>query len=316
MKKKIKKINAAILIIGNEILSGRTQDKNIAFISNWLNLKCGITVNEVRIIPDKEKIIAENVSILSKKLASGLDALIMDVKTGNGAFSATYEMAQEVAKSIATVASNAGVPTRCLITDMNQVLGTTVGNSVEMHECIEFLTNPSKADKRLLKITLDLAAHMLEISGITSDLKSGFAKAEKALVDGSAAEVFEMMVSTLGGPNDLITSPHKHLAATSISKPIVAEKSGVINAMDVREIGLSMVAIKAGRVKSTDLIDHSVGLTEFAQIGDYISKGEPIAMAHVRSNSDYEMLQKRVSKSVVIGETSLEAPLTYQILSV
>ena len=86
--------------------------------------------------------------------------------------------------------------------------------------------------------------------------------------------------------------------------------------MDVREIGLSMVAIKAGRVKSTDLIDHSVGLTEFVQIGDHISKGEPIAMAHVRSNSDYEMLQKRVSKSVVIGETSLEAPLTYQILSV
>jgi thymidine phosphorylase len=255
-------------------------------------------------------------SILSKKLASGLDALIMDVKTGNGAFCASYEMAQDVAKSIATVASNAGVPTRCLITDMNQVLGTTVGNSVEMHECIEFLTNPSKADKRLLKITLDLAAHMLEISGITSDLKSGFAKAEKALADGSAAEVFEMMVSTLGGPNDLITSPHKHLAATSISKPIVAEKSGVINAMDVREIGLSMVAIKAGRVKSTDLIDHSVGLTEFVQIGDHISEGESIAVAHVRSNSDYEMLQKRVSKSVVIGEKALESPLTYEILSV
>jgi len=255
-------------------------------------------------------------SILSKKLASGLDALIMDVKTGNGAFCATYEMAQDVAKSIATVASNAGVPTRCLITDMNQVLGTTVGNSVEMHECIAFLTNPSQADKRLLKITLDLAAHMLEISGISTDLESGFATAEKALADGSAAEVFEMMVSTLGGPNDLITSPHKHLAATSISKPIYAEKSGVISAMDVREIGLSMVAIKAGRVKSTDSIDHSVGLTEFVQIGDHISKGEPIAMAHVRSNSDYEMLQKRLSKSVVIGETALESPLTYEILSV
>ena len=117
-------------------------------------------------------------SILSKKLASGLDALIMDVKTGNGAFCDTYEMAQDVAKSIATVASNSGVPTRCLITDMNQVLGTTVGNALEMHECIEFLTNPNKADKRLLKITLNLAAHMLQISGLSNDLKSGFEKAE------------------------------------------------------------------------------------------------------------------------------------------
>jgi thymidine phosphorylase len=240
----------------------------------------------------------------------------MDVKTGNGAFCATYEMAQDVAKSIATVASNAGVPTRCLITDMNQVLGTTVGNSVEMHECIAFLTNPSQADKRLLKITLDLAAHMLEISGIAPDLESAFAKAEKALADGSAAEVFEKMVSTLGGPNDLITSPHKHLAATSISKPIYAEKSGVISSMDVREIGLSMVSIKAGRVKSTDSIDHSVGLTEFVQIGEEISKGDPIAMAHVRSNSDYEMLQTRLSKSVVIGESASESALTYEILSI
>ena len=167
----------------------------------------------------------------------------------------------------------------------------------------------------MLKITLDLAAHMLEISGITTDLKSGFAKAEKALADGSAAEVFEMMVSTLGGPNDLIASPHKHLAATSISKPIVAEKSGVISSMDVREIGLSMVAIKAGRVKSTDPIDHSVGLTEFVQVGDPILKGDTIAIAHVRSNSDYKMLQKRLSKSVVIDETAPESPLTYEILS-
>lgn len=253
-------------------------------------------------------------SILSKKLASGLDALVMDVKTGNGAFCASYEMAQDVAKSIATVATSAGVPTRCLITDMNQVLGTTVGNSVEILECIEFLTSPATTDKRLLKITLDLAAHMLHISGISHTLESGFNKAKRALENGSAAEVFEKMVSTLGGPKDLISSPHKHLASTPLIKPIVAEKSGVISSMDVREIGLSMVAIKAGRVKSTDLIDHSVGLSNFVQIGDAISKGDTIAMAHVNSTSDFEMLQNRISKSVIIGDAANENPLTYSIL--
>lgn len=255
-------------------------------------------------------------SILSKKLASGLDALVMDVKTGNGAFCSSYEMAQDVAKSIATVASNAGVPTRCLITDMNQVLGTTVGNAVEIHECIEFLKNPSQADARLLKITLDLAAHMLEISGITSDIESGFVKAQEALANGSAAEIFEKMVSALGGPNDLITSPYKYLPATTMKKPIVAKCSGVICSMDVREIGLSMVAIKAGRVKSTDPIDHAVGLTEFVQVGDSVSKGDTLAMAHIRSNSEYDMLHKKLTQSVVIGDVAPESPLTYDILSV
>ena len=255
-------------------------------------------------------------SILSKKLASGLDALIMDVKTGNGAFCDTYEMAQDVAKSIATVASNSGVPTRCLITDMNQVLGTTVGNALEMHECIEFLKNPNKADKRLLKITLNLAAHMLQISGLSHDLKSGFEKAEKALAEGTAAEVFVKMVSALGGPHDVLSSPNKHIPSTSIIQPILAEKPGIISSMNVREIGLSMVAIKAGRKKSNDAIDHAVGFTEFVQVGDRISKGDKIAIAHVRSHSDHEMLQKKLSEFVVIKETAPESPLIYEILSV
>jgi len=98
---------------------------------------------------------------LSKKLAAGLDALVMDVKTGNGAFAAQMSMAQELSQSISQVATGAGVPTRCLITDMNQVLGHSVGNSVEMAEAIDFLLHPAKADARLLEITIELAAHML-----------------------------------------------------------------------------------------------------------------------------------------------------------
>ena len=105
-------------------------------------------------------------SILSKKLASGLDALVMDIKTGNGAFAADYKMAKELAQSIANVSSNSGVPTSCLITDMNEVLGHSVGNAVEVTECIDFLKNPKNADQRLLELTIELSAYMLLLSSL------------------------------------------------------------------------------------------------------------------------------------------------------
>ena len=123
-------------------------------------------------------------SILSKKLAASLDALVMDVKTGNGAFAAEMTMAQVLSQSISQVATGAGVPTRCLITDMNQVLGHSVGNAVEMAECIEFLLNPAQADERLVDLTLELAAHMLDLSGVADNLNDAKDKASAALNQG------------------------------------------------------------------------------------------------------------------------------------
>ena len=136
-------------------------------------------------------------SILSKKLAASLDALVMDVKTGNGAFAAEMTMAQVLSQSISQVATGAGVPTRCLITDMNQVLGHSVGNAVEMAECIEFLLNPVQADERLVDLTLELAAHMLDLSGVADNLNDAKDKASAALNQGRAAQVFARMVAGL-----------------------------------------------------------------------------------------------------------------------
>jgi len=234
-------------------------------------------------------------SILSKKLAAGLDALVMDVKTGNGAFAAQMSMAQELSQSISHVATGAGVPTRCLITDMNQVLGHSVGNAVEMAECIDFLLNPAQADPRLLELTIELAAHMLDLSGAAASLSDARNKASAALNQGHAAQVFADMVQGLGGPADLLEKPAHYLPQAPIVKPILASASGYVTGMDVRGIGMCMVGLKAGRTKAEDSIDYAVGLSKMVQLNDYVKQGEVLALAHVRNDEQLHMVQQQLS---------------------
>ena len=246
-------------------------------------------------------------SILSKKLAAGLDALVMDVKTGNGAFAAQMSMAQELSQSISHVATGAGVPTRCLITDMNQVLGHSVGNAVEMAECIDFLLNPAQADPRLLELTIELAAHMLDLSGAAASLSDARNKASAALNQGHAAQVFADMVQGLGGPADLLEKPAHYLPQAPIVKPILASASGYVTAMDVRGIGMCMVGLKAGRTKAEDSIDYAVGLSKMAQLNDYVEQGEVLALAHVRNDEQLHMVQQQLSSLIELNPKALGA---------
>ena len=253
-------------------------------------------------------------SILSKKLAASLDALVMDVKTGNGAFAAEMSMAQVLSQSISQVATGAGVPTRCLISDMNQVLGRSVGNAVEMAECIEFLLNPAQADERLVDLTLELAAHMLDLSGVADNLNDAKNKASAALNQGRAAQVFARMVAGLGGPTDLLEKPQRYLPQAPIVKPILASHSGYVCAMDVRAIGLSLVTLKAGRSKADDAIDYAVGLSGMAQIGDYIEQGQPLAVAHVRNDNQLALInQEFVNLIQLAPDASRLEPLVKEI---
>jgi len=253
-------------------------------------------------------------SILSKKLAAGLDALVMDVKTGNGAFAAEMTMAQELSRSISQVATGAGVPTRCLITDMNQVLGGNVGNAVEMAECIDFLLNPGQADPRLLEITLELAAHMLDICGAAESLDVARDKATTALNKGHAAQVFADMVVGLGGPSDLLEKPAYYLPQAPIVKPIIALQSGYVSAMDVRGIGLSLVSLKAGRSKADDPIDYAVGLSEMVQIGDYVEQGQALAVAHVRNADQLALVNQQIPSLIQLGaEASVAQALVKEL---
>ena len=255
-------------------------------------------------------------SILSKKLASGLDALVMDIKTGNGAFAADYSMAQELAQSIADVSSSAGVPTRCLITNMDQVLGHNVGNATEIQECTEFLIEPKKANERLLQLTLELAAQMLQLSGIESDLEIARTKSQEALFSGQAAQVFGRMIHALGGPVDLLEKTDDYLVPMPIIDPILSNSSGYITEMDVRAIGLNMIHLKAGRTKASDSIDHGVGLTDIVSIGQWVDTGQPLAYAHVRNDDQVQYLQQTLPLTLQFSENSPEtAPLVYEIFS-
>lgn len=253
-------------------------------------------------------------SILSKKLAASLDALVMDVKTGNGAFAAQMSMAQELSQSISQVATGAGVPTRCLITDMDQVLGRNVGNAVEMAECIDFLLNPSQADPRLLDLTIELAAHMLDISGAAGSLDAAREKALAALHQGHAAQVFADMVTGLGGPADLLEKPQHYLPQAPLVNAIVAPHAGYVCAMDVRGIGLSLVSLKAGRSKADDPIDYAVGLSAMVQIGDYVDQGQPLAMAHVRNDDQLALLNQQLLKAIQLApDVCVAQPLIKEI---
>jgi len=255
-------------------------------------------------------------SILSKKLASGLDALVMDIKTGNGAFAANYEMAKELAQSIADVSGSAGVPTNCLITDMSQVLGHSVGNATEVSECINFLVEPDNANQRLMELTLELASHMLLLSGIESDLVSAMTKSQEALSSGKAASIFEQMIHSLGGPIDLMENANQYLTPMPVISPIVSNSSGYVSAMNAREIGLSMIHLKAGRTKSIDPIDHGVGLSNIVNIGQWVDKGEPLVLAHVREKEQINYLQGILPSIFTLSEKSSSIPnLIYETIS-
>jgi len=248
-------------------------------------------------------------SILSKKLASGLDALVMDIKTGNGAFAADYKMAQELAQSIANVSNQSGVPTSCLITDMNQVLGHSVGNATEVIECLDFLVNPKDASTRLITLTIELSAYMLQLSGLEKDLDIARKKSQDALNSGQAASIFGKMIYELGGPIDLLEKPNKHLNPMPIISPVKSKVSGYISEIDVRAVGLSMIHLKAGRTKSTDPIDHGVGLSEIVSVGQWVSKGDTLAMAHCRDKDQISYLEKTLPSLITLNDNQITSPV-------
>ncbi len=218
-------------------------------------------------------------SILSKKLAAGLQGLVMDVKVGDGAFASDIAMARELAQSLVQVAQGAGLPTRALITDMNQVLGHSCGNAVEMREAIDFLTGRYR-DARLLEVSCALGAQMLLLGGLATDVEDARRQLERALASGAAAERFARMVGALGGPADLIERPDFHLPAAPVQTPVLAPQSGWIRGMQTRNIGLLVIELGGGRRHAADGIDHRVGLSEVAGVGQHVEAGQVIARVH------------------------------------
>ena len=202
-------------------------------------------------------------SILSKKLAAGLHALVLDVKTGNGAFMADHAAAKQLADSLVAVANDAGLPTTAVITDMNQPLASAAGNAVEVRNAVDFLTGDHR-DPRLQEVTLSLADEMLVSSGIAADRQAARAVSKAALEDGRAVESFARMVAALGGPADFVETHRNHLPGAPLIRDIRAEEAGFVESIDTRGIGLAVVALGGGRTRPQDPVDHAVGLTDLA----------------------------------------------------
>jgi thymidine phosphorylase len=241
-------------------------------------------------------------SILSKKLASGLDALVIDVKVGSGAMLPELERARELARAIVEVAVGNELPTTALLTDMNQVLGRTAGNAVEVRESIDHLTGAAR-DARLLEVTLALCAEVLVLGKLHPDLDSARAAAARALASGAAAERFAAMVVELGGPTDLIEAPSRHLPDAPVVRAIEPESPGVVNAVDVRAVGVAIVSLGGGRAREDDAVDHRVGLTEVAALGERVEPGgRPLALVHARDEESARRAAAAVRAAYSVGE--------------
>ncbi|MBT3329961.1 MAG: thymidine phosphorylase [Rhodospirillaceae bacterium] len=235
-------------------------------------------------------------SILSKKLAAGLDALVMDVKTGSGAFAAERDMALALAESICTVAAGAGLPTRALITDMGQVLGRNVGNALEVAEAVTFLQNDNP-EPRTTELVLALAHEMLDLAGLEADPAA-------ALYSGRALEVFARMVSHLGGPVDFVDATQKYLPKAAVIWPCLAQTSGVVSAMDTRRIGVAVLAMGGGRRDAADTIDPAVGLTGVCAVGRQIEKDQPLAMVHAATEADAAAAIAEITAAISVSGTA------------
>jgi thymidine phosphorylase len=223
-------------------------------------------------------------SILSKKLAEGLDALVLDVKTGSGAFMAKREDAQQLAEALVEVANGAGLKTVALITDMDEVLGTTAGNALEVRESIEHLTGASR-EPRLHEVTVALAASALVQARIADSDEAAREKVQAVLDDGSAAERFATMVSALGGPADLLENPGSHLPHASVTRPVAPERPGYVTKVDARAVGLVVTGLGGNRRREDDQIDYGVGLSHVAPIGAEVGPDRPLAVVHARGDA-------------------------------
>jgi thymidine phosphorylase len=240
-------------------------------------------------------------SILSKKLSEGLNALVMDVKVGSGAFMPTFEKSLELAESIVNVGNGAGMKTVALMTDMNQSLAPCAGNAIEVRCAIEYLTG-KKRPARLHEVTMALAARLLLAAGLAPNEAEARAKLQQALDSGCAAERFARMVCGLGGPADLLTAPDRHLASAPVGLPVEAVAGGYVHSIDCRRLGLTIVGLGGGRQRPEDDIDHAVGLTDLAELGQQVEAGQPIALVHAHSREAAQHAAASVLATYKIGD--------------
>ena len=254
-------------------------------------------------------------SILSKKLAGGLDALVMDVKVGSGAFMPTPELSVALAESIVAVGTGAGLNVSALLTDMNQSLAPCAGNAIEVVCAIDYLTGKSRP-ARLHEVTMALCSEGLLASGLAKDLNDARHKLQASLDSGAAVERFSKMVRLLGGPGDLVDRPDAYLEKAPIVIDLLASRSGFVTAFDTRALGLAVLALGGGRLRSDQVIDPAVGFSSIVEMGSRIESGEPLLQIHARTAETAALAADMVKSAIVIEDLQRTLPpLVWQRIS-
>lgn len=246
-------------------------------------------------------------SILSKKLAAGLDALVLDVKCGSGAFMTNIEDAKTLASSLVKTANGAGCATMALVTDMDQPLAAAAGNALEVVEIMEALTEPKNS--RLVDLTLALGAELLVLAGIDTAREVAAVKLRDALQSGAAAAKFDAMVADLGGPKDFSGDWRARLPEANVIREVAAPKAGTIRAMDGHAIGTAVVHLGGGRLRGGDRIEPSVGYSDMLGLGVEVGKGQPMARVHASNEKTAEKAERAYLAAVEIGEPGAVPPL-------
>jgi len=243
-------------------------------------------------------------SILSKKMAAGLQGLVMDVKFGSGAFMSTPERAEELARSIIGTADASGMRTHALLTDMNENLGLSAGNAVEVRESVDFLAGRCR-EPRLLELTQSLVAEMLLVGGVETERTAARRRADEALESGRAIEVFGRMVTALGGPADFVDCPDRYLRAAPVVRPVPAATDGFVRSVNGRHFGNAIIELGGGRRKVDDELDLSVGFVDVAPIGSRVGPDKPLAIVHAATVETAVIASRMLTEAYTVGA---EAP--------
>ena len=252
-------------------------------------------------------------SILSKKIAAGLDALVMDVKTGSGAFMPSFDKSVELAQSLIDTAARAGLKTTALITDMDEVLGATAGNALEIAEAMAYLRDEFR-EPRLDEVVLALSAEMLVSTGVEPDRRRALERCDTAVTSGRAAEIFDAMCAALGGPKDFVADSARHLPAAPVTEPVLAD--GYLTAVDVRAVGDAIIELGGGRRRVGDTLNLSVGLSDLAPIGTRLDKERPLAVVHAASPDDAASAAERLRAAcTVAAEPPAKRPVIHRLMT-
>ena len=241
-------------------------------------------------------------SILSKKRAAGLDALVMDVKTGSGAFMTDPEDARALAQSLVAVAAGAGLPTTALLTDMDQPLADAAGNALEVRHAVAVLTQ-GRFDPRVDAVVTALGGEALALGGLADDPADGARRIAEALRAGRAAERFAAMVRAQGGPSDLLSRPDHHLPRAPVCRDVFADTHGSLAAIDVRLVGMAVVGLGGGRTRAGEAVDPSVGFSGLAPLGATVGPGgRPLGTVMARSEASADVAAALLRRACRIGE--------------